>query len=39
MKHMMHIPPVTVVFIEDADFTSMFLENILPNLCRKDVRQ
>mmetsp|Transcript_17539 Transcript_17539/g.22770 ORF Transcript_17539/g.22770 Transcript_17539/m.22770 type:complete len:133 (-) Transcript_17539:67-465(-) len=32
MKHMMRTPPVTVMFAEDDDFTSMFLEDFLPNL-------
>eukprot|EP00579_Thalassiosira_antarctica_P012345 CAMPEP_0201910104 /NCGR_PEP_ID=MMETSP0903-20130614/1601_1 /ASSEMBLY_ACC=CAM_ASM_000552 /TAXON_ID=420261 /ORGANISM="Thalassiosira antarctica, Strain CCMP982" /LENGTH=1445 /DNA_ID=CAMNT_0048444699 /DNA_START=84 /DNA_END=4421 /DNA_ORIENTATION=- len=32
MKHMMRTPPVTVMFAEDDDFTSMFVEDFLPNL-------
>ncbi|KAL7535077.1 hypothetical protein ACHAXR_007092, partial [Thalassiosira sp. AJA248-18] len=32
MKHFMRTPPVTVVFAEDDDFTSMFVQDFLPNL-------
>jgi len=32
MKHMMRNPPVTVTFAEDDDFTSMFVEDFIPNL-------
>ncbi len=32
MKHMMRTPLVRVTFTKDADFTSMFLEDFLPNL-------
>lgn len=32
MKAMMRSPPVTVIFAEDDDFTSMFVEDFLPNL-------
>lgn len=32
MKFFMRTPPVTVVFAEDDDFTSMFIEDFIPNL-------
>ena len=30
MKTMMQTPPVSVIFADDDDFTSMFLEDFLP---------
>ena len=32
MKAMMKSPPVSVIFAEDDDFTSMFVEDFIPNL-------
>ena len=32
MKHFMQTPPVSVIFAEDDDFTTMFVEDFLPHL-------
>jgi len=39
MKTMMRNPPVTVMFAEDDDFTSMFIEDFIPNLPVRRVQQ